>query len=133
MESNELLLKAREASSPEELRTRAKENGLELSEEEARAYFDVLAQSGASGEVADEELENVSGGACHHDGHTVVSALHWCKYWTCEHCGAVFLNAPTIVGKRKHECSDGNTSHPFCTNCKYCIYKDALWLCTNHK
>ncbi len=41
--------------------TIAKGNGMELSEEEAAACF---AQLNKSGELADEELDNVAGGGC---------------------------------------------------------------------
>ena len=55
----ELIAKAKAAKNTEELLALAKENGVELSEEEAKTYF---AQLGANGAVADDELESVSGG-----------------------------------------------------------------------
>lgn len=55
----ELIEKAKQAKSAEELFTAAKENGVELSEEEARDYFEQLNKSG---ELSDDELDNVSGG-----------------------------------------------------------------------
>ncbi len=61
MENKELLQKAKEAKSAEELMTIAKENGVELTEEEASEYF---ARLNVSGELADEELDNVAGGGC---------------------------------------------------------------------
>ena len=42
--------------------THAKENGVELTEEQAAEYF---AQMHQSGELSDEGLDNVSGGGCH--------------------------------------------------------------------
>lgn len=56
-----LLEKAKQAKSPEELMTMAKENGTEMSMDQAKAYFDKL---NASGELSDEELDNVAGGGC---------------------------------------------------------------------
>jgi predicted ribosomally synthesized peptide with nif11-like leader len=56
----QLLAKAKTADSAEELLSMAKEEGIELTEAEAKAYFEEL--NAAEGELADEELENVSGG-----------------------------------------------------------------------
>ena len=55
----ELIAKAKAAKSAEELLALAKENGVELTEEEAKTYFE---QIGASGEVSDDDLDAVSGG-----------------------------------------------------------------------
>ena len=61
MELNkELLAKAKETKTPEELLALAKENGAELTEESAKAYFDRLHPQ--TGELSDSELDNVSGG-----------------------------------------------------------------------
>ena len=78
MEFNtELLEKAKEAKSAEELVSLAKENGMELTEEEAAAYF---AQLNKSGELSDEELDNVSGGGCYaNDGSLMTTIGYRCK------------------------------------------------------
>ena len=55
----EQLTKAKAAKSAEELIALAKENGMELSEEEAKKFFAELNKEGA---LADDELDNVSGG-----------------------------------------------------------------------
>ena len=55
----ELIAKAKAAKSAEELLALAKENGIEMTEEEAKTYF---AQLGTSGAVADDDLDAVSGG-----------------------------------------------------------------------
>ena len=61
MEMNkELLAKAKEAKNPDELMSLAKENGIGLTEEETKAYFDRLHPQ--TGELSDSELDNVSGG-----------------------------------------------------------------------
>ena len=56
----ELVAKAKEAKSVNELMALAKENNLTLTEEEAKEYFSRL--NPAQGELSDDELENVSGG-----------------------------------------------------------------------
>ena len=58
----ELIEKAKSAKTPEELMALAKENGVELTEESAKAYFEQL--NPKTGEVSDEELHNIAGGGC---------------------------------------------------------------------
>ena len=58
--NKELLAKAKEAKNPDELMSLAKENGVELTEESAKAYFNKLHPK--TGELSDSELDNVSGG-----------------------------------------------------------------------
>ncbi len=76
--NEELIAKARSAKSAEDLLALAKENGMELDEDSARAYFEQLNKSG---ELSDDELDNVSGGGCQTkvggEKHTVVT--NYCK------------------------------------------------------
>lgn len=60
--SPELLEKAKQAKSAEELLTLAKENDIELTEENAKAYFEQL--NPPKGELSDAELDNIAGGGC---------------------------------------------------------------------
>ena len=88
MELNkELLSKAKEAKTPEELLTLAKENGTELTEAEAKTYFDLLHPQ--TGELSDDELDNVSQWVI--DGMLeccktcrVTAYCHSCQYCTYE-------------------------------------------------
>ncbi len=67
MELNkELIQKAKEAKSVEELMAFAKDNGVELSKEQADAFF--KQHDVRCGEIADDELDNVSGGGCSDGG-----------------------------------------------------------------
>ena len=122
MELNkELLSKAKEAKTPEELLTLAKENGMELTEESAKAYLDLLHPQ--TGELSDDELDNVAGGGCHNGGRLVVSAMNYCDEWRCKDDGSMsYLNGLFV------EC---NTCHrqAFCHSCSYCTYEKGLWLC----
>ncbi len=85
--TSELIEKARQAKSAEELLALAKEHGIEMSEEAAKAHFEKLNRSG---EMSDEELDNVSGGGC--------DRFHECPScgypldkindeWVCRSCG----------------------------------------------
>ena len=57
--TKEQLEKAKQAKSAEELLALAKENGIELTEEEAKLHFALWHKE----ELADEELSNVNGGS----------------------------------------------------------------------
>ena len=61
----ELITKAKQAKNPEELMALAKENNMEMTEECAKAYFEKLHPQ--SGELSDDELDNVAGGGCQLD------------------------------------------------------------------
>lgn len=87
----ELLRKAREAATPQELATLAEENGQPLSKERAEELY---ARLHGTGEVADGELVDVSGG-CGTDrrqtypcpcGGTLVFDRAECLY-ICDTCG----------------------------------------------
>ena len=101
----ELLTKAKAAKSAEELIALAKENNIELTEEEAEKYF---TEWHKEGELADEELDNVVGGTCYSPGvkdpydgqwrqYAIVSPLNECPYWdrTCHKCGQSFTDGGT--------------------------------------
>ena len=60
--NKEMLEKAKTAKNVEELLALAKENGVEITEEQAKEYFEKF--NTKFGELADEELDNVAGGGC---------------------------------------------------------------------
>lgn len=57
-----LLQRAKTCSSPREIVSLAVENGMEITEEQAVAYYAKLHPT--TGELADEELNHVAGGGC---------------------------------------------------------------------
>ena len=59
--TKEMIEKAKSAKNAEELAKMAKDAGMELSAEDAEKAF---AELHKSGELADDELDNVSGGGC---------------------------------------------------------------------
>ena len=59
--TKEMIEKAKAAKSAEELAEIARAEGVELTAEEAKMHFDELHKTG---ELSDEELDNVSGGRC---------------------------------------------------------------------
>lgn len=54
--------KAKAAKSSDELLALANENGVEMTEGQAEAYYAKLHPT--SGEISDDEIENVAGGGC---------------------------------------------------------------------
>ena len=111
--TQEQLAKTKAAKSAEELLALAKENGIDMTEEETKKYF---AELHKDGEIADDELENVSGGCgdpytemyCHKCGWTT----KWNGYYPalrgdgevqkyagpCPNCGAEFIYAGAYHG-----------------------------------
>ena len=80
MELNkELLAKAKEAKTLEELLALAKENDTELTAESAKTYFDLLHPK--TGELSDDELDNVSGGCHTKDGYLLTTAGYRCGFF----------------------------------------------------
>ena len=82
MMNEEMIAKAKEAKSVEELIALAKENGVELTEEDAKAYFEQL--NVKKGELSDDELDVVSGGGCETkvDGKKYTVVTSPCKCFT---------------------------------------------------
>lgn len=126
--TSELIEKAKTAKTVEELLAMAKENEIEMTEESANAYFAQL--NPASGEVDDDELENVSGGGCYSGDRLVVTNFHSCDLWACERCGSTNFTWKTVQDsdmEKVHNC-DGSDWGVSCRNCRYMIY-NGLQLC----
>ena len=90
----ELIRKAKAAKSAEELLELAKANDVELTEEEARIYFEQL---NAVGKVSDDELDSVAGGdglSCPSNGEEDDSSSGVNKV-TCLHCQGTVSRAFT--------------------------------------
>jgi hypothetical protein len=129
MVMKDILEKAKKAQSVEALIALAKENDINLSEEEAKAYF---AQIHKVGELADDELDNVAGGQCKNGDKYVVIATQHCEQWKCEKCGGNCYHTYIFEQAELHDCkSTGNTRLALCNNCAYCTYERGLWLCSN--
>ncbi len=125
-QNKELFEKAKAAKSVEELMALAKENGIEMTDEEGAAYF---AQLNKSGELSDEELDNVAGGGCHKkDGRLIVTVWYSCDDFTCKKCGR--KNTGDHFHIQTQNGVDQRVSYmQQCMNCKYMSYEDGLWIC----
>lgn len=127
--NEEVLAKAKQAKSVEELLTLAKESGVEMTAEQAQDIFAQLNQK--SGELADDELDNVAGGGCHNgEGYLVVTGGYVCNLWACKQCGSTETKTEISYGETNVCCKQCGGVHN-CANCSYCIYKDARLICSN--
>lgn len=85
----EQIAKAKAAKSVEELIALAKENGIELTEMDAKKYCSIL---NTPEKLSDEELENVAGG-CGEPGKPIYTAM------ICDNCGCnTFWNGDFVNG-----------------------------------
>ena len=131
MMKEELIRKAEAAKNVEELMALAKENGIEFSEEDAKAYFEMK----RSGELSDDSLENVSGGAAYTviGGYLIVTRYHECARWACPKCGLAAnwcQNGITVhicPGRHNQDFGTGIS----CMNCKYQDYRFPYNICTH--
>ena len=96
--TSEMIEKAKTAKSAEELLEIAKAGNVEMTAEEAATYFAQL--NPKSGELDDDDLDNVAGGAC--DGTVdgtfkIGDTVRVTSGETCSKCGS---NVGTISSKR---------------------------------
>jgi len=82
--------KAKEMKTPEELLAFAEENGIEMTKEKADAYFKQFGTS--SGNIADDELENVSGGKFDEMGGGEPT-----PGWRCRKCGRFIPESMKVI------------------------------------
>jgi len=127
----EMIEKAKTAKSAEELLALAKDNGVEMTEDEAKTYFAQL--NPKSGELDDDDLDNVSGGSCYAgDGRMIVTLGYVCPEITlprsrCPNCNTSFMIRDTL------NCVDCSTCKRqlYCKDCIYLSYEGGMWFCNN--
>ena len=101
--SKELIEKAKQAKSVAELLEIAKENKVELTEEQAKTYFAQLTPK--TGELSDDELDHVSGGGC--------GEYHYCPVcgaeplWCPNGDGGVNIRCPGCGAELDHDSATG--------------------------
>ena len=116
----EMIEKAKVAKNAEELLALAKANGVEMTEEDAKTYFAQLVSQ--SGEIDDNDLDNVAGGACYNkDGYRKI-ANHYqkCDLFDCG-CGAFRRVKDSISTDKCENCG----TIVACTNCSWKV--DQVW------
>ena len=125
--TQELIEKAKLAKSVGELIALAKENGIELTEEEANTYFAQL--NPKTGELGDDELDSVAGGGkcgtIYKNKRPVITVGNTCDLWRCEKCHEPKLDLGGIGYGYCAPCKNVGA----CTNCEYSHAEDGLLLC----
>ena len=126
--SEELIAKAKGTKTPEELAALAKESSIDLTEEEAKAYFEQLHPK--TGELSDDELDNVSGGGCGTTYYEACMANSYCSDYICSRCGSRGI----IVRNGELRCSGCLAYNPRCWNCMNSIgdKSDTVLKCKVH-
>ena len=139
MLKEEMIAKAKEAKSVEELLALAKANNVELTEEEAKAYFAQL--NPKSGALDDDELDAVAGGGCETtvDGKKYTVVTNGCKCFTGQYLCNVGVTIGNL-GKTYFELTirtDNEGLRKFwltdkqgvCGSCAHLGFKDGLGYC----
>ena len=124
--TQELLQKAKQAENSAALLALAKENGWDMTQEEADTLF---ARMHGKGELSDEELENVTGGCGKKPQPQLISDVEkCCQYWTCMYDGSTkweSMRDPrdpfTKVFYKGCVCCKQPRN---CVNCKYSMGRD---------
>ena len=140
MMNEEMITKAKEAKSVEELIALAKENGIELTEEDAKMYFEQL--SAKKGELSDDELDNVAGGGCETkvDGKTYTVVTNGCNCFTGQYLNnwksikTNEMSSDPIYAKdhsdlRQTWCNFCMGIEGICGSCAHLCFKDGLGYC----
>lgn len=117
--SPELIEEAKQTMSAEELTALAKENGIELSEDETLACLERLNDSG---ELSDEDLDGVSGGSFGMGaGYVPIPNDEKCK---CDNLVCVLCNKSCHPSYYiNHTCLHNNLVPNVCHYCKYRMTK----------
>ena len=129
----EIIEKAKAAKNAEELLELAKANGVEMTADEAKTYFEQL--NPKSGELSDDDLDAVAGGGCGDsapEGMKKIGAFtneNSCKNRECISCGER-SSKPTGDGYGTHVCGICGTVVS-CSNCKFFTKIDGTKYCTN--
>ena len=138
MMNEEMITKAKEAKTVEELMALAKENGIELNEEDAKLCFEQL--NAKKGELSDDELSDVSGGGCETkvDGKTYTVVTNGCKCFTGQYLSNFKIGYTTVETTVRHDnaalrylwlpgpnsCNDGK-----CGSCAHLGFKGGIGYC----
>ena len=122
MKMDEVLEKGKAAKNPEELKAMAANEGWQMTDEEAASYFEELKEltgEKKTGELSDDELDNVSGGGCLRD---VPGEYESCSNYKCT-CGnelkkGGFIRTRADDGCIKWCCPKCHQV-VYCRNCKH--------------
>ena len=115
----EIIEKAKAAKSAEELLEVAKAGGIEMTADEAATYFAQL--NPKSGELNDDDLDSVAGGACLGTIETPSGRIRVTSGQTCPDCGGTegYVSANGAYGKPTVRCPKCMRNFVFFDDCTY--------------
>lgn len=137
--THEMIEKAKQAKTTEELLVLAKENGMEMTEEEAKAYFEQLHPT--TGELSDDELDNVSGGGCTtNGGYTTVTSELKCfngqyleNFWQTKYANGelsdVYMRYNTSNASLRKTWKKNCSSEGRCGRCAHLEFNGGIGYC----
>ena len=135
MTHEELILKAKGAKSADDILAIAKDNGLDVSREDAEMYIQMNRESG---ELSDEVLDSVTGGAAYtlRGGYLIVTNFHECDRWKCDECGGNDIRYTRVASESgwawAHKCGGHpNGCDKSCATCEYMKYRFPFQICTH--
>ena len=133
MTHEELILKAKGAKSADDILAIAKDNGLDVSREDAEMYIQMNRESG---ELSDEVLDSVTGGAAYtlRGGYLIVTNFHECDRWKCDECGGNDIRYTRVASESgwawAHKCGGHpNGCDKSCATCEYMKYRFPFQIC----
>ncbi len=122
--NQELIEKARQAASPEEIMKIAEENDIYMVKEEAEMIYKQLH---TNSELSDEELEEAAGGGCKGaGGKTIVTS--GCKCFTGQY-EQIKDDDYSDLGLAWSVFSDGGGTKKVCGECKHLEFKSGIGYC----
>lgn len=140
--TQELIEKAKQAKTAEEFLAIAKENGMEMTEEDAKLYFEQLHP--VTGELSDDELDNVSGGGCTtNGGYTTVTSDLKCfngqyleNFWQVQYANGELSDEymryndsnASLRQTWRRNCSGGKNSNR-CGRCAHLEFNGGIGYC----
>ena len=129
--TSEMLENAKKIENLEELVALAKEKEIDATEERIKEFYET---NHKSGELNDDELDNVAGGWCYNGGRPIITVGEQHDCFVCKWCANKNKEDLRSYVGTVHSCSARNRyleTVNNCDNCRYCIYEDGLWLCDN--
>ncbi len=120
--TNELITKAKECKSAEELLALAKENNVEMTEKQAAEFYAKLHNEG---ELSDNELDGAAGGGCYSEEESILPGdkITFKDGYTCS-CGSnIFIWEGISVSLSIVYCADCGEKHRRSWNVKVTKYK----------
>ncbi len=122
--NQELIEKARQAASPEEIMKIAEENDIYMVKEEAESIYKQLH---TSGELSDSELESVAGGCKGAGGKTIVTS--GCECFTEQFKKMNSDDAGGILDLRRNWYDFARRDVPSCGECIHLELKSGIGYC----